>query len=140
LGVTGTVKYSHTLFSVDHFQVHKSCGRQFLMRLCQGHQHSLYISPKPPFKVQVKLYSKSFWFPPTRLILSSCDCRLKHLAIMEEKDRDVIAKLQVNGLAQFFRSEELESRMTHFQEEEDDEDIPTENATKQATSSINHAT
>jgi len=59
---------------------------------------------------------------------------------MEEKDRDVIAKLQVNGLAQFFRSEELESRMTHFQEEEDDEDIPTENATKQATSSINHAT
>ena len=42
---------------------------------------------------------------------------------MEEGDREVITTLQVDGLAQLFGSEELESRTTPFQEGEDDEDM-----------------
>jgi hypothetical protein len=47
---------------------------------------------------------------------------------MEEEDRDVITTLQVDALAQFCGLEELESRMTPFQEGEDDEEIPTMHA------------
>jgi hypothetical protein len=52
---------------------------------------------------------------------------------MEEKDQDVITILQVDSLAQFFGSEESESRITPIQEGEDDKDIPTVHA----SSSIN---
>ena len=43
---------------------------------------------------------------------------------MEQEDCYVITTLQTDGLAQLFGLEELESRMTPFQEGEDDEDIP----------------
>ena len=81
-------------------------------------------SPKLPFKVKAKLDLKSNWFPPPRLLLGLYDYRFKHLVVMEEKNHDVIKNLQVNGLAQFFGSEESESRTTCFQEGEDDEDMP----------------
>jgi hypothetical protein len=53
---------------------------------------------------------------------------------MEEEDCDVVLTLHIASLASFFGLEESESRTTPFQEEEDDEDIPTEHA----RSSINH--
>ena len=71
---------------------------------------------KHPLKVEAKLNSKSFRFPHTRLLLSLYDYRFKHLGIMEQEDYDVITTLQTDGLAQLFGSEELESRMTPFQE------------------------
>ena len=80
---------------------------------------------KHPLKVKAKLNSKSFRFPHTRLLLGLYDYRFKHLTIMEQEDCDVITTLQTNGLAQLFGSKELESRMTRFQEGEDDEDMPT---------------
>ena len=42
---------------------------------------------------------------------------------MEEEEHDVITTLQVDGLAQFFGPQELESRITPFQEGKDDENI-----------------
>jgi len=74
------------------------------------------LNSKHPFKVKTKLDSKSFWFPPTRLLLGLYDYRFKHLAVMEEEDRDVITTLQIDGLAQFFGPQESESRTTPFQE------------------------
>ena len=47
------------------------------------------LNSKHPFKVKAKLDSKSFWFPPTRLLLGLYDYRFKHLAVMEEDDSDV---------------------------------------------------
>jgi hypothetical protein len=79
-------------------------------------QSTFTISCNHRFKVKAKLYSKSFQLPPTRLLLGLYNYRFKHLAVMEEEDRDVITTLQVNGLAQFFGLEELESRTTPFQE------------------------
>jgi len=73
--------------------------------------------------VKAKLDSKSFRFPPTRLLLGLYDYRFKHLAMMEEEDPNVITTIQVDGLAQFFGPQELESRITPFQEGEDDENI-----------------
>ena len=66
---------------------------------------------KHPFKVKAKLDSKSFRFPPTRLLLGLYDYRLKHLAMMEEEDHDVITILRADGLAQFFGSEEYRCRV-----------------------------
>ena len=43
---------------------------------------------------------------------------------MEQEDCDVITTLQTDVLAQLFGSEELESRTTPFQEEEDDMTMP----------------
>jgi len=43
---------------------------------------------------------------------------------MEQEDCDVITTLQIDGLAQLFGSEELESRTTPFQEGEDDMTTP----------------
>ena len=68
--------------------------------------------------MKAKLYSKSFWFPPPRLLLGLYDYRFKHLAVMEGENCDVITNLQVDGLAQFFGLEE--SRTTPFQEEDDE--------------------
>ena len=99
-------------------------------------QSTFTISCNHRFKVKAKLYSKSFWFPPPRLLLGLYDYRFKHLAVMEEEDQDVITILQVDGLAQFFGSEESESRMTPFQEGEDDEDIPAQNVWKHEESSL----
>jgi len=73
-------------------------------------QSTFTICSKHPFKVKAKLNSKSFRFLPTRILLGLYDYRLKHLAMMEEEDHDVITTLQVDGLAQFFRTGELESR------------------------------
>jgi hypothetical protein len=78
-------------------------------------QSTFTISAKHPFKVKAKLDLKSIWFQPTRLLLGLYDYRFKHLAVMEEEDRNVITTLQVDGLAQFFGLEELESRTTPFQ-------------------------
>ena len=61
-------------------------------------QSTFTICSKHPFKVKAKLDSKSFRFPPTRLLLGLYDYRLKHLAVMKEEDRDVITTLQVDGL------------------------------------------
>jgi len=63
---------------------------------------------------------------------------------MEQEDCDVITTLQTDGLSQLFGSEELESRMTPFQEGEDDEDIPAMHArlspaTHQGQLTISHA-
>lgn len=68
--------------------------------------------------MKAKLNSKSFVFPPTRLLYGLYDYRFKHLAMMQEEDRDVIKIIQVDGLAQIFGSEDSESRTTHFQERE----------------------
>jgi len=57
---------------------------------------------KHPLKVKAKLNSKSFRVPYTRLLLGLYDYRFKHLAIMEQKDYDVITTLQIDGLAQLF--------------------------------------
>jgi len=80
---------------------------------------------KHPLKVKAKLNTKSFRFPHTRLLLGLYDYRFKHLPIMEQEDCDIITTLQTDGLAQLFGSEELESRMTPFQEGEDDMTMPT---------------
>jgi hypothetical protein len=69
-------------------------------------QSTFIICSKHPFMVKAKLGSKSFRFLPTRLLLG----------LYEEEDRDVITTLQVDGLAQFCGLEELESRITPFQE------------------------
>jgi len=42
--------------------------------------------------------------------------------MMEEEDPNVITTIQVDGLAQFFGPQELESRTTPFQEGKDDKD------------------
>jgi len=99
-------------------------------------QSTFTICSKHPFKVKAKLDSKSFRFSPTRILLSLYDYRLKHLAVMEEQDRDVITTLQVDGLAQLFGSEELESRMTPFQEGEDDEDMIAQHVLKHEENSL----
>ena len=75
---------------------------------------------KHPLKVKAKYNSKSFRFPHSRLLLGLCDYRFKHLAIMEQEYCDLITTLQTDVLAQLFETEELESRMTPFQEGEDD--------------------
>jgi hypothetical protein len=80
-------------------------------------QSTFTISCNHRFKVKAKLYSKSFWFPPLRLLLGLYDYRFKHLAVMEGETCDVITNLQVDGLAQFFRLEE--SRTTPFQEDDE---------------------
>ena len=85
---------------------------------------TLTDSSKHPCKVKDIINFRSFRFPPTRLLLGLYDYRFKHLAVMEEEDCHVITTLQVDGLAQFFGSEESESRTTCFQEGEDDEDMP----------------
>ena len=85
---------------------------------------TLTDSFKHPCKVKAILNLRSLRFLPTRLLLGLYDYRFKHLVVMEEKNHDVIKNLQVNGLAQFFGSEESESRTTCFQEGEDDEDMP----------------
>ena len=82
------------------------------------------ISCDHRFKVKAKLYSKSFRFPPPRLLFGLYDYRFKHLAVMGGENCDVITNLQVNGLSQFFGSEESESRTTPFQEGEDDKYMP----------------
>ena len=72
-------------------------------------QLTFTISSKQPFKVKAKLDFKPIWFPPTRLLLGLYDYKFKYLTVIEE-DQDVITTLQVDGLAQFFRTGELESR------------------------------
>jgi len=73
--------------------------------------------------VKAILNFRLFRFPPTRLLLGLYDYIFKHLAVVEEEECDIITTLQVDGLAQFFGLQELESRMTLFQEGEGDEDI-----------------
>jgi len=84
---------------------------------------TLTDSSKHPFKVKAILNFRLFRFPPTRLLLGLYDYIFKHLAVMEEEECDIITTLQVDGLAQFFGLQELESRTTLFQEGEGDEDI-----------------
>ena len=57
------------------------------------------LNPKHPFKVKAKLDSKSFWFPPTRLLLGLYDYRFKHLAVMEEVDGNRDKAFSPVGLA-----------------------------------------
>ena len=84
---------------------------------------TLTDSSKHPCKVKDIINFRSFRFPPTRLLFGLFDYRFKHLAVMEEEDCHVITTQQVDGLAQFFGPQELESRITPFQEGEDDENI-----------------
>jgi hypothetical protein len=48
-------------------------------------QSTFTISCNHRFKVKAKLYSKSFWFPPTGLLLGLYDYRFKHLGVMKMK-------------------------------------------------------
>ena len=57
------------------------------------------LNPKHPFKVKANLDSKSFWFPPTRLLLGLYDYRFKHLAVMEEVDGNRDKAFSPVGLA-----------------------------------------
>jgi hypothetical protein len=83
-------------------------------------RHSTFtICSKNPFEVKAKLDFKLFMFPPTRLLLGLYDYRLKHLAVLEDKDY-VVVTVQVLCLAQLFGIQELESRTTPFQGREDD--------------------
>jgi hypothetical protein len=86
--------------------------------------------------VKAKLDYKSFWFPPTRLLLGLHDYRFKHLAVMEEENCNKNIGSTLVGLAQLLGLEESVSRTTPFQEGEDDEDI----STVHASSSINDST
>ena len=93
--------------------------------------------------------SKSYCFPLASLLLGLYDYRLKHLAILEEinttttpkfyfsynddfnnqdDDYGVSTTFNVVDLAPYFGLEESESRMTPFQEGEDDEAISTNQA------------
>ena len=101
-------------------------------------QSTFTICSKHPFKVKAKLDSKSFRFPPTRLLLGLYDYRLKHLAMMEAEHRDVITTLQIDGLAQHFGSEELELRTTPFQEGKDYEDMAAQHVLKHEESSLSN--
>ena len=120
----------HPLFCLGCFWINKSHGRLFLKGGDETvpRTSTLIDSSKHRCKVKAILNFRSFRFLPTRLLLGLYDYRFKHLAVMEEEDRDIITTIQVNGLAQFFGLEELESRTTPFQEGEDDEDIPTVHA------------
>jgi hypothetical protein len=73
------------------------------------------LNSKDPFKVKAKLDSKSFWFPPTRLLLGLYDYRFKHIAVMEEGDCNRNIASTPVGLAQFLDFDGLESRTTLFQ-------------------------
>jgi len=74
------------------------------------------LNSKHPFKVKAKLDSKSFWFPPTRLLLGLYDYRFKHLAVMEEEECNRNIASSLVGLAQLLGLDGLESRVTPFQE------------------------
>jgi hypothetical protein len=73
------------------------------------------LNSKHPFKVTAKLDSKSFWFPPTRLLLGLYDYRFKHLAVMEKEDGNRNIASNPVGLAQLLGLDGLELRMTLFQ-------------------------
>jgi hypothetical protein len=80
---------------------------------------------KHPFKVKPKLDSKSFWFPPTRLLFGLYDYRFKHIAVMKEEDYNRNIASTPSGLAQLLVLDDLESRTTLFQGEEDDMTTPS---------------
>jgi hypothetical protein len=73
------------------------------------------LNSKHPFKVKAKLDSKSFWFPPARLLLGLYDYRFKHLAVMEEEDGNRNIASNPVGLAQLLGLDGLELRTTLFQ-------------------------
>jgi hypothetical protein len=75
------------------------------------------LNSKHPFKVKAKLDFKSFWFPPTRLLLGLYDYRFKHLVVMEEEDGNQNKASNPVGLAQLLGLDGLELRMTLFQGE-----------------------
>jgi hypothetical protein len=85
------------------------------------------LNSKDPFKVKAKLDSKSFWFPPIRLLLGLYDYRFKHIAVMEEGDCNRNIASTPVGLAQFLDFDGLESRTTLFQGGEDDMTTTTNN-------------
>ena len=58
------------------------------------------LNSKHPFKVKTKHDPKSFWFPPTRLLLGLYDYRFKHLAMMEEEECNRNIASSPIGLAQ----------------------------------------
>jgi hypothetical protein len=92
-------------------------------------RHSTFtICSKNPFEVKAKLDFKLFMFPPTRLPLGLYDYRLKHLAVLEDKDY-VVVTVQVLCVAQLFGIQELESRTTPFQGREDDMHTPASSTT-----------
>ena len=86
--------------------------------------------------------SKAYCFPLASLLLGLYDYRLKHLAILEEintsttpkfyfsynDDYGVSTTFNVADLTPYFGPEELELRMTPFQDGEDDETISTNHA------------
>ena len=63
-------------------------------------QSTFIICSKRPLKVKAKLDSKSFRFPPTRLLLGLYDYRFKHLAVMEEEECNRNIAFSLVGLAQ----------------------------------------
>ena len=83
------------------------------------------LDSKNPFKVKAKLDSKSFWFPPTRLLFGLYDYKFKHIPVMEEEDCNRNIASTPVGQAQLLVLDDLESRTTLFQGEEDDMTTPS---------------